>query len=1039
MSNNIEQIKSKVSDAKNQIEESKQLSVEDKMAKARELEVTISQIKTDLDALKVDPKAEDLSEIQTLESEYESLDSQFQTEFKQALQDLETEVKDDADEKDKEPNSDEKKKSWLWKQFEWLVSKEEWKDNTWTNIARAVGGVWAIRLWWKIIKWIWNLFKRKNKSDENESNNSNNKPRYKKWRGMWIIGVGWFFGIKWLLDYFSNKTEKWKESVDQISSYEELSEEQKLQYEKIWKNTNDFYWEIWKKETDQWYYDQNYLWKISENIKFKNWEDPKKYAGLVPYCIDKDADNIWELLSERDINQYLFSKNYKELKLQIKNRSTDKLEKVLWPFVTQLSSFEVFWTNPWKKLWDNIKDWLDDDESTKEREEELIFFFRQYTKVLTYTNDRKTSLEYKIATEAIKSKWYDWDSRPEDEEDQFKLIKNALEDEERFETEIKNNSLYLSFLSSNLLWVWSILEPNWLLNWNMSGLLSNEVIWPLDEESDDILKYDEDSKQTIIDKWISEIDSWLTNWTKDGLIDTCDDLRDNMVDEQWTWFMQENLEWISYMANLDDSNKDLFLKETGLDKFANKYIESINIIREKIKSWTATKEDLENLKKASTEYFAFKKELNLAIYTFSQIRSDNPDMITRCINTVYKMFIWLAESLSDIFTGKWTFWDWINVWVTGTFIVWWVYVFRHPRKSLKKVAHWTRHWITWVAWRPSLSYFWLRQKIKSLSNFSDKKSFFQHYLFNWKINSKKRILRLADDIWIRANTIDDLLKKLWAPSDYVDQIWKYRGNKNLRKLMIKQEISSHTRINDKLFHRKSSKVFDFNTDALKKIKSIDVISDANPRYSKSINRLLKNMKTLDDLDNLKLLVSDQKFLSKIENLNIFQLKKISKSIGKAWFTVDWIDDIIRWSDNIDAITRTRFNSIIDDEIEIMKKSFVSADSKIMKWKINQLENLKSSNKVTKESMETFIKLETKWIKPRHFPDIGDRLKQDKKLLQALDNWNFDEFSRLAKNNSKLKNVNKILWEFDLVLKKWWKYIDELADIIKGLWRIMKLI
>jgi hypothetical protein len=48
--------------------------------------------------------------------------------------------------------------------------------------------------------------------------------------------------------------------------------------------------------------------------------------------------------------------------------------------------------------------------------------------------------------------------------------------------------------------------------------------------------------------------------------------------------MQENLEWISYMANLDDSNKDLFLKETGLDKFANKYIESINIIREKIKS-----------------------------------------------------------------------------------------------------------------------------------------------------------------------------------------------------------------------------------------------------------------------------------------------------------------------------------------------------------------------------------------------------------------------------------------------------------------------
>lgn len=94
---------------------------------------------------------------------------------------------------------------------------------------------------------------------------------------------------------------------------------------------------------------------------------------------------------------------------------------------------------------------------------------------------------------------------------------------------------------------------------------------------------------------------------KKDLIDTCNDLKDDMIDEFGTWFMQENLEWISYMANLDDSNKDLFLKETGLDKSANKYIESINIIREKIKSWTATKEDLENLKKASTEYFAFKK------------------------------------------------------------------------------------------------------------------------------------------------------------------------------------------------------------------------------------------------------------------------------------------------------------------------------------------------------------------------------------------------------------------------------------------------
>lgn len=94
------------------------------------------------------------------------------------------------------------------------------------------------------------------------------------------------------------------------------------------------------------------------------------------------------------------------------------------------------------------------------------------------------------------------------------MIKTALSDQERFEKEIKTNETYNSFLSSNLLWVWSILESNWLFNWNISDVLSNSVIWPLDEESDDILQYDESSNMTIIDKWIVEIDWWLSSWTK---------------------------------------------------------------------------------------------------------------------------------------------------------------------------------------------------------------------------------------------------------------------------------------------------------------------------------------------------------------------------------------------------------------------------------------------------------------------------------------------------------------------------------------------
>jgi hypothetical protein len=153
-----------------------------------------------------------------------------------------------------------------------------------------------------------------------------------------------------------------------------------------------------------WYEDENYLWKISENVKLKEWEENKSYNWLVPFCIDKDADNIWDFLGEWDLSKYVFSKNYKELKLKLEGWSKDRLASFLWPYVTKLASFEFFGRRPWKTLWENIQDWLDDDQQIQEREKELEFFFRQYSKVLTYMQDRKVMVEHKIAADIIKSK-----------------------------------------------------------------------------------------------------------------------------------------------------------------------------------------------------------------------------------------------------------------------------------------------------------------------------------------------------------------------------------------------------------------------------------------------------------------------------------------------------------------------------------------------------------------------------------------------------------------------------------------------------------
>ena len=320
------------------------------------------------------------------------------------------------------------------------------------------------------------------------------------------------------------------------------------------------------------------------------------------------------------------------------------------------------------------------------------------------------------------------------------------------------------------------------------------------------------------------------------------------------------------------------------------------------------------------------------------------------------------------------------------------------------------------------------------------------------MNNKKRILRLADSqIWIRANTVEDLLKQLWVPSEYVDQVWKYRWDKNLRKLIIKQDMSSHANINDRLFRRKSSKVFSFDTDALKKIKAIDVVSDANPKYSKSINRLLKNMTTIDDLDKLDLLVSDKKFLSKIENLNIFQLKKVSRSIGKAEFTIDWIDSIIRWSTNIDVATRTKFNSIIDEAIASVK-SQSSLNANFSKINEAKLSSLKNNKHLTDLDIKSLVTLHWKWFRWSSLPDLFDVLKSDipynkwtgklgDYLQDALKHWDYDSFAKALWDHKRLINkinVDDIIKQMDNV-KLALKNVDEFADILRWIWRIIKLI
>ena len=104
----------------------------------------------------------------------------------------------------------------------------------------------------------------------------------------------------------------------------------------------------------------------------------------------------------------------------------------------------------------------------------------------------------------------------------------------------------------------------------------------------------------------------------------------------------------------------------------------------------------------------------------------------------------------------------------------------------------------------------------------------------------------------------------------------------------------------------------------------------------------------------------------------------------------------------------------------------------------QLDNLKISN-LTQTDMEALISLHQKGIKAQYLPDISSRVKVDLNLEKALKEWDFDEFSKVARANKNLKNVDNIIWEFDTVLKRTWRYADDFADIAKNILKVVSKI
>jgi len=352
------------------------------------------------------------------------------------------------------------------------------KRNPWATWGIVAGSV--LLVWW-MAGW----FKRKNKetppttTTQPTNNETPKKWFWQRWYGKalkWgLIGTGAFFGIKWLIDYFNKGKDKDKKSpvrgheyhVDNFDDYCERYPENGKQYNKLWKNINLMYDDVMNFEKDHlWYVWETQLGTIGDIVDERRDvpEDEKiKREWLVPWALDRYYKNIDVMLSYGGVDKYIGLKNRDEWRRDLKEWWVDKVQDMLIPYLSTLASWWTAGIVPEDTIEEKMNKFLDDKkEGYQQKQAEVNFFFRQYTKVLLYMADKKNAIKRHFAIPILKKEWYKsfrWTiSRPSDTKEQEKMVLEAINDEKWIKEKITDVS-YKRFLNSN------IVESSRILEW----------------------------------------------------------------------------------------------------------------------------------------------------------------------------------------------------------------------------------------------------------------------------------------------------------------------------------------------------------------------------------------------------------------------------------------------------------------------------------------------------------------------------------------------------------------------------------------------
>lgn len=1076
MTNNIENLQKSVSDVQTQLAELKdnvELSVKEKKEKADYLKSQAdnlsSQIDIELTALEASTDADAKENIDKLEISKDVL-QQISDLYTSILASLETEEKEEKwfwdGVKEKFWNA----KDWVWTQWNDIRDKDKRKDDTGKNLLRTT---WFVATWvwlWALIYgWCKRLFgkeareeRRQARKERREARKQARKERREarrkareerkkeiaklpfwerpigkvvKWTWIWTLAyliIHWIHTWDWFKDLFKRWTEKTEKASEQVKHYNELSPEVKEKYESIGDNVNNFYGNVRGKEISYWYESPYDLWTISKNVAEDAWiPDVEFYKWLVPFCMDDGISNVKELLSEKNFTTYIFDKDTTEIIEKIKSWTLNIVWKALWSFVSSLESFLPF-SKGSGSLWEKIQKWFESD--PKKRVDELNFFFRQYTKVLTYMKDKERAIAYKIAEAKCQS-----ELSGKSEEDKVNFIQDKLADNKRFEENVQKDSRYQKFMNSKILTSGEALTNVGLFDWEMSPILKEWIIEPLDNEFDNIMQVDEEG-ETIVDKWIKEVgDETLWKQTKSDLVKMCENLKDDIEDNNDRWWL---FKWILYLFNTEDSNKETFLEESWLKDVMNNLSGKIDEIKAKIEKGAITEAELKQLKETALAYFAFQKEMEVAIYTLQWIRSDNSDYLRRLIESQVIWFNNFMSRLNKIFNGDGTFWDFlvVGLWTGQITLVLskkartaaWEAVIRTAKKPVELVK--------WVAWRPAFSERWFREALQWLRDLSHKKSYFLHYVLNWKIRNESFLLEIAKNDLNLKNTdsISEVLLELlkWTRNPDLTMedcklLWKYAWNTDIKKLVLSENIpdgKAKEILAD--WFKPGAREFTLNKTNFDELKKVDKLFNEDyiknsPNAKKLLERILsKSVHDVDDLKYIQELFIDNNFFKFLGEIG--DEPKAIRHMAKHLKTVKESIAFSTLTNEINKIWTSWANNLLLKKVEALEdyrrwlavmepKEFKLTNSCIkLFWEWDFIDNMK----IIRNLIEEGIQGSGWWWKYKvKFEDLTDEVKI-KGIIDRL-------------GNSSQRWRETVFWSWSLWTKKFNKFMSCLDELKAG--------